>query len=70
MTALAFDWGVYFEKKGARSALVKEENLRIAFELPNDNKKPNCYVPHMNKLDGISIMKSYHQSEPLAKGLK
>jgi hypothetical protein len=26
--------GVYFEKKGVRSALVKPENLRIAFELP------------------------------------
>ena len=27
---------VYFEKKGAKSALVKAENLRIAFELPNE----------------------------------
>ena len=25
---------VYFEKKGAKSALVKPENLRIAFDLP------------------------------------
>jgi hypothetical protein len=26
---------VYFENKGAKSALVKPENLRIAFELPS-----------------------------------
>ena len=26
--------GVHFEKKGAKSALVKPSNLRIAFELP------------------------------------
>jgi hypothetical protein len=25
---------VHFEKKGAKSALVKPENLRIAFEIP------------------------------------
>ena len=27
---------VYFEKKGVTSALVKPENLRIAFELPDE----------------------------------
>ena len=27
---------VYFEKKGVKSALVKPENLRIAFELPDE----------------------------------
>jgi hypothetical protein len=27
---------VYFEKKGAKSALVKPENLCIAFELPDE----------------------------------
>jgi hypothetical protein len=32
--------GVTFEKKSLKSALVKQENLRIAFELPNDDKKP------------------------------
>jgi hypothetical protein len=27
---------VHFEKKGAKSALVKPENLRIVFELPDE----------------------------------
>ena len=27
---------VHFEKKGVKSALVKPENLRIAFELPSE----------------------------------
>jgi hypothetical protein len=31
---------VTFVKKSLKSALVKQENLRIAFELPNDDKKP------------------------------
>ena len=30
--------GVHFEKKGVKSALVKPENLLIAFELPNNDK--------------------------------
>ena len=30
--------GVHFEKKGVKSALVKPENLLIAFELPNNVK--------------------------------
>ena len=29
---------VHFEKKGAKSALVKPENLRIAFELPDEKE--------------------------------
>jgi hypothetical protein len=29
---------VHFEKKGAKSALVKKENLRIAFELPDEKE--------------------------------
>jgi hypothetical protein len=29
--------GVYFEKKGVKSALVKPENLRIAFHLPSED---------------------------------
>ena len=29
--------GVHFEKKGVKSALVKPENLLIAFELPNND---------------------------------
>jgi hypothetical protein len=29
-----FDLAVHFEKKDAKLALVKPENLRIAFELP------------------------------------
>ena len=29
--------GVHFEKKGVKSALVKPENLRIAFELPSED---------------------------------
>ena len=28
--------GVFFEKKGVKSALVKPENLRIVFELPSE----------------------------------
>ena len=30
--------GVNFEKKGVKSALVKPENLRIAFELPDEKE--------------------------------
>ena len=33
---------VRFEKKGMKSALVKPENLRIAFELPDEEEKGNC----------------------------
>ena len=29
--------GVHFEKKGVKSALVKPENLRIAFEIPSED---------------------------------
>jgi hypothetical protein len=36
-TGLRF--GVYFEKKNMKSALVKPENLRIAFELPVSSKE-------------------------------
>jgi len=31
--------GVNFEKKSLKSALVKPENLRIAFELPSSSKE-------------------------------
>lgn len=33
--SFSFRLGVNFEKKSLKSALVKPENLRIAFELPN-----------------------------------
>ena len=29
---------VHFEKKGAKSALVKKENLRTSFELPDEKE--------------------------------
>ena len=45
MMAVVRMW-VYFEKKGLKSALVKPENLHIAFEYPSNNSR---YV-HMNKL--------------------
>jgi len=40
LMALGFEcrMGVHFEKKGVKSALVKPENLLIAFELPNNDK--------------------------------
>jgi hypothetical protein len=37
-TETGIRFAVYFEKKGAKSALVKPENLRIAFELPISSK--------------------------------
>jgi hypothetical protein len=29
-------FGIHFEKKGVKSALVKADNLQIVFELPNE----------------------------------
>jgi hypothetical protein len=37
--AMGIRLAVYFEKKGVKSALVKPENLRIAFELPISSKE-------------------------------
>jgi len=33
------------KKMGVKTALVKPENLRIAFDLPNNDKKPIFNVP-------------------------
>ena len=36
-TETGYRLGVHFEKKGVKSALVKPENLRIAFDLPSED---------------------------------
>ena len=43
---------VHFEKKGEKSALVKPENLRIAFELPSEDSRTKSYPSSELELSG------------------